>query len=172
MDVPGERFLCQKQEQCSAGVSCDVLHRRQPSGPPLGPQCTGTKEPSEESYGLACLSLVCASYLLGKRTLCREQEQWRQARRPVQLDRQRRHRARAQQSLLRWTLTAATGHVAPWTAAYRHKGGERASRTCPEKGVFVEGRNNGDERGDQRTSDRQKRLHACSAGVCCDMLHG
>ena len=42
----------------SAGVSCDVLHRRQPSGPPLGPQCTGTKEPSEESYGLACLSLV------------------------------------------------------------------------------------------------------------------
>jgi len=42
----------------SAGVSYDVLHRRQPYSPPLGPQRTGTKEPSEESYGLA--SALCA----------------------------------------------------------------------------------------------------------------
>ena len=126
----------------SAGVSCDVLHRRQPSGPPLGPQRTGTKRPSEKSYGLA--SALCgASWLPLVRVLhgreyaeCSANGAGR--RHDSVRVKERRGRER------RWRSVPCVAHCAPPLLL-----SSTAPRPCSERGPFVENRSNGDKQDDQ-----------------------
>ena len=126
----------------SACVCCEILHGWQPSAPHLGPQRTGTKEPSEESYGLAS-ALRGASWfplvrVLHSRKYAECSANGAGRRHDSVRVKERRGRER------RWRSVPCVAHCAPLLLL-----SSTAPRTCPERGPFVENMKDGEERDDQ-----------------------
>ena len=109
---------------------------------PLGPQRTGTKEPSEESYGLAS-ALRGASWLplvrvLHSREYAECSANGAGRRHDSVRVKERRGRER------RWRSVPCVAHCAPPLLL-----SSTAPRPCSERGPFVENRSNGDKQDDQ-----------------------